>query len=146
MERPRPVPSPAGFVVKNGLNIFSFTSGALAAGGHAAAETAITLMNSRGAESEEKHEPASDIDPGVVDSLKALDLKRPIREADIGGANRNVRFGAKSGHLRHRADYACLPDSVRNTATRGKMTLISVNTPGCVSTSIAPPCCLTTMS
>src|SRR5262245_30955855 len=27
MERPRPVPSPAGFVVKNGLNIFSFTSG-----------------------------------------------------------------------------------------------------------------------
>src|SRR5262249_31895833 len=99
-----------------------------------------------GAESEEKHEPASDIDPGVVDSLKVLDLKRPIREADIGGANRNVRFGAKSGHLRHRADYACLPDSVRNTATRGKMTLISVNTPGCVSTSIAPPCCLTTMS
>src|SRR5262245_53804656 len=27
MERPMPVPSPAGFVVKNGLNIFSFTSG-----------------------------------------------------------------------------------------------------------------------
>src|SRR5262249_38738114 len=26
MERPRPVPSPAGFVVKKGLNIFSFTS------------------------------------------------------------------------------------------------------------------------
>src|SRR5262249_40749205 len=29
MERPRPVPSPAGFVVKNGLNIFSFTSGGI---------------------------------------------------------------------------------------------------------------------
>src|SRR5262245_12397622 len=29
MERPRPVPSPAGFVVKNGLNIFSFTSGGM---------------------------------------------------------------------------------------------------------------------
>src|SRR5258705_4611973 len=28
-ERPRPVPSPAGFVVKKGLNIFSFTSGGM---------------------------------------------------------------------------------------------------------------------
>ena len=28
-ERPRPVPSPAGLVVKNGLNIFSFTSGGM---------------------------------------------------------------------------------------------------------------------
>jgi hypothetical protein len=36
-----------------------------------------------GADSEEKHEPASDIDTAVVDSLKAFDLKRPIREADI---------------------------------------------------------------
>ena len=35
-----------------------------------------------GADSEEKHEPVSDIDTAVVDSLKALDLKRPIREAD----------------------------------------------------------------
>ena len=37
-----------------------------------------------GADSEEKHEPASDIDAAVVDSLKALDPSRPIREADIG--------------------------------------------------------------
>src|SRR4029453_11021967 len=36
-----------------------------------------------GAESEEKHEPVSDIDTGVVDSLKALDPERPIREADV---------------------------------------------------------------
>jgi len=35
------------------------------------------------ADSEEKHEPASDIDTVVVDSLKALDPKRPIREADM---------------------------------------------------------------
>jgi hypothetical protein len=35
-----------------------------------------------GADSEEKHEPASDIDTAVVDSLKALDLERPIKEAD----------------------------------------------------------------
>ena len=30
----------------------------------------------------EKHEPVSDIDIAVVDSLKVLDPKRPIREAD----------------------------------------------------------------
>ena len=35
------------------------------------------------ADSEEKHEPVSDINTAVVDSLKALDPKRPIREADI---------------------------------------------------------------
>ena len=37
-----------------------------------------------GAGSEEKHEPVSDIDTVVVDSLKALDPEWPIREADIG--------------------------------------------------------------
>jgi hypothetical protein len=36
-----------------------------------------------GADSEEKHEPVSDIDTAVVDSLKALDPEWPIREADI---------------------------------------------------------------
>ena len=39
-----------------------------------------------GAESEEKREPVSDIDTEVVDSLKALDPRRPIREADIQSA------------------------------------------------------------
>ena len=38
-----------------------------------------------GAESEEKREPVSDIDTGVVDSLKVLDPDRPIREADMSG-------------------------------------------------------------
>src|SRR5215471_8895400 len=38
-----------------------------------------------GADSEEKREPVSDIDIAVADSLKVLDLKRPIREADIAG-------------------------------------------------------------
>jgi len=38
-----------------------------------------------GADSEEKHEPASDIDTVVVDSLKVLDPEWPIREADIDG-------------------------------------------------------------
>ena len=36
-----------------------------------------------GADSEEKHEPVSDIDTEWVDGLKALDPERPIREADI---------------------------------------------------------------
>jgi hypothetical protein len=36
------------------------------------------------ADSEEKHEPASDIDIAKGNSLKALDLETPIREADIG--------------------------------------------------------------
>ena len=41
--------------------------------------------------SAEKREPASDIDTAVVDSLKALDPERPIREADIDCDCRNVR-------------------------------------------------------
>src|SRR6266852_6321545 len=44
----------------------------------------IPYWKGLGADSEEKHEPVSDIDTAVVDSLKALDPKRPIREADIG--------------------------------------------------------------
>src|SRR4029077_20806763 len=43
-----------------------------------------------GADSEEKHEPVSDIDTGVVDSLKVLDPKRPIREADITQGTRTL--------------------------------------------------------
>jgi hypothetical protein len=43
----------------------------------------IPCWKGPGADSEEKHEPASDIDTAVVDSLKAFDPNRPIREADI---------------------------------------------------------------
>ena len=43
----------------------------------------IPYWKGLGANSEEKNEPASDIDTVVVDSLKALDPERPIREADI---------------------------------------------------------------
>ena len=55
------------------------------------------------AESEEKHEPASDADAAVVDSLKALDLNRPIREADMRPI-RDVRIrsaGMSSASWRH---------------------------------------------
>jgi len=45
----------------------------------------IPWWNGLGADSEEKREPASDIDTAAADSLKALDPKRPIREADMAG-------------------------------------------------------------
>ena len=38
------------------------------------------------ADSEEKREPASDIETAEVDSLKVLDPEWPIREADIDHA------------------------------------------------------------
>ena len=65
-----------------------------------------------GADSEEKHEPVSDIDTVVVDSLKALDPEWPIREADIAATSPHVaevpgavvsncnNFGNGIGHLR----------------------------------------------
>jgi hypothetical protein len=44
----------------------------------------IPCWKGLGADSEEKHEPVSDIDAAVVvDGLKALDPEWPIREADI---------------------------------------------------------------
>jgi len=55
--------------------------------------TKKTPYKGLGADSEEKHKPASDIDTVVVDSLKALDPKWPIREADIVG-KQAVWFGA----------------------------------------------------
>jgi hypothetical protein len=54
--------------------------------------TKKTPYKGLGADSEEKHEPASDIDTMAVDSLKALDPKRPIREADILCGDLHVRF------------------------------------------------------
>jgi len=50
------------------------------------------------ADSEEKREPVSDIDTAVVQSLKALDPKRPIREADMLSRFRDVRFRGRCGH------------------------------------------------
>ena len=49
-----------------------------------------------GADSEEKREPVSDIDIAVADSLKVLDLKRPIREADIYSPDGHVRLGPRA--------------------------------------------------
>ena len=48
------------------------------------------MMEGLGADSEEKHEPASDIDTAWMDSLKVLDPEGPIREADIARYSRHV--------------------------------------------------------
>src|SRR5258705_13753344 len=45
-----------------------------------------------GAESEEKREPASDIDTGVVDSLKVLDPDGRLEKRTIDRAWRHVRL------------------------------------------------------
>jgi len=45
-----------------------------------------------GADSEEKHEPVSDIDTGAEESLKALDPDQPIREADMSFCTAYVGF------------------------------------------------------
>jgi hypothetical protein len=42
----------------------------------------------------------SDIDTAVVDSLKALDPERPIREADNSAAPAFVRYWSNSGHAK----------------------------------------------
>src|SRR6266436_9042066 len=53
--------------------------------------TKKTPYKGLGADSEEKHEPVSDIDTAAVESLKVLDPKRPIREADISRFTRSPR-------------------------------------------------------
>src|SRR6266566_9489517 len=45
--------------------------------------TKKTPYKGPGADSEEKHEPVSDIDTAAAEGLKVLDPKRPIREADM---------------------------------------------------------------
>jgi len=41
------------------------------------------MMEGPCADSEEKHEPVSDTNTAAIESLKALDPNRPIREADM---------------------------------------------------------------
>jgi hypothetical protein len=38
-----------------------------------------------------------DIDIAVADSLKVLDLKRPIRQADVRASGQHIRYGPKPG-------------------------------------------------
>ena len=75
-------------------------------------------MKGLGAESEEKREPVSDIDIVVADGLKVLDLKRPIREADVGAANPD-RTGPsfEDGAFRHMGPAG--PENLADLAQRG---------------------------
>jgi hypothetical protein len=50
------------------------------------------MMEGPCADSEEKHEPVSDTNTAAIESLKALDPDRPIREADISLCGAHVRF------------------------------------------------------
>src|SRR6266446_5199564 len=52
------------------------------------------------------NEPVSDIDIALVDSLKALDPKPPIREADISSSNRDRFWRSFSKNRRTRAPCA----------------------------------------
>jgi hypothetical protein len=68
------------------------------------------MMEGPCADSEEKREPAGDIDTVVVDGLKVLDPKRPIREADIRQRIEHVCFVpiADPAKLPHRSlPFAC---------------------------------------
>ena len=56
----------------------------------------IPCWKGPGADSEEKREPVSDIDTGAVDSPKALDPNRPIREADIEDQFKTSVFDLRS--------------------------------------------------
>src|SRR5580704_19003512 len=49
------------------------------------------MMEGLSADSEEKHEPASDIDTALMDSLKVLDPEGPIREGGAEGADQQDR-------------------------------------------------------
>ena len=55
------------------------------------ASSSDPMMEGPWCHSEEKREPVSDIDIAAVDSLKVLDLNRPIREADKLRGSRFVR-------------------------------------------------------
>src|ERR1035437_5094395 len=60
-----------------------------------------------------KREPVSDIDTAVVDSLKVLDLKWPIREADIkefGSPKKNPRDIARGFAISELALFYCGPN------------------------------------
>jgi hypothetical protein len=66
------------------------------------------MVERPGADSEEKHEPVSDIDTAVVDSLKALDLERPIREAVVKCSPARWLMGLRS--ITRRSEIAIFHD------------------------------------
>jgi hypothetical protein len=84
------------------------------------------MLEGLSADSEEKREPVSDIDAVVVDSLKALDPERPIREADstrTSPLGRSCeRFRMPAAHERCRELRRPAYENVQRTKSRGKGT------------------------
>ena len=60
-------------------------------------------------------------------------------------AKQNLDIGLIIDHENERVHMRS-PDLIRDAPARGRTILNSVNSPGWVSTSIDPPCCLTMMS
>src|SRR5262245_27732565 len=88
------------------------------------------------------HKPMSALPP--IATAKAdmpqMVMSALLPKADMCGALVHVCFGPK-------ADIGTITVVQElSAAARGKTTLISVNSPALVSTSIEPPCCLTIMS
>jgi len=75
------------------------------------------------ADSGEKHEPAGDPDVVAVDSLKALDPNRPIREADMGLAWRVAQ--TIKPRPAARPLFRPLSEVKRTSRRHGKMTLMT---------------------
>ena len=76
---------------------------------------AVSKSRSSTSDSEEKHEPVSDIDTAAADGLKVLDPKRPIKEADIHRGSWNVRFGP-GADISHFDQPDLLIDMIRSAA------------------------------
>ena len=94
-----------------------------------------------GADSEEKHEPVSDIDTVAVDSLKALDPKRPIREADICGQAVSAEPVANDPKrtLSHRFQVGGICGFSGMSAPAGRRTVNTDPLPGSLVTVTSPP-------
>ena len=66
----------------------------------------IPMMEGPWCRFREKHEPVSDINTAAADSLKVLDPKQPIREADIVQNGGNVRCHSDELHRSKIARYS----------------------------------------
>ena len=71
----------------------------------------------QGANCEEKHEPASDIDIALMDSLKVLDPEGPIREADICEPQ-DVQMRSPSAQVDKARSPVCMPLTASSDITR----------------------------
>ena len=91
--------------------------------------------------------------PGVADALQRCkcrlsEFHREPARAQIAPellAKQSLYIGLVVDHKNEKA-HLRPPDLAMDAAVRGSVILNSVNSPGCVSTSIDPECCFTTMS